>query len=143
LYFATLLKEKLLAFVPFCGDETRTAIFKLCSVTVLVTNFLAYYEAFRFISMFMTARCSVVLTWMDPIHVLTPHLLEMLTTVAVLKSFGLWNTKIVVTNPILGMHVCSFTVFALYLPCDGPITRPRNSTQCTQRLFEKLEKKKS
>lgn len=57
--------KKLLGSVPLSGDETRPKIFTLFSMLVLVKNFLAYYETFGFIYIFMTARYSTVLTDSD------------------------------------------------------------------------------
>ena len=35
--------------------------------------------------------------------------------------------------------LCVFIIIVGKRPCDGPITRPRNSTKCTQRLLKNLE----
>ena len=87
----------------------------------LCLYFLAYYEAFVFISMFMTARYSIVLTDSDESnprsHATSFGQANYSCRSKVLFPFGLWNTKVVVTNPILGMNMCSFCGFELYLLC--------------------------
>jgi len=85
----------------------------------LCLYFLAYYEAFVFISMFMTACYSIVLMDSDDSnprsHATSFGEANNSCRSKVLFSFGLWNTKIVVTNPFLDMNMCSFCVFLLYL----------------------------
>jgi hypothetical protein len=78
-----------------------------------------YYEAFGFISMFMTARYSIVLTDSDESntrsHATSFGEADNSCHSKVLFPFGLWNTKIVVMNPVLDMNACSICVFELYL----------------------------
>jgi hypothetical protein len=85
----------------------------------LCLYFLAYYEAFGLISMFMTACFSIVLTDSDELnprsHATSFGEADNCCRSKVLFLFGLWNNKIVVTNPILDMNMCSLCVFELYL----------------------------
>ena len=89
----------------------------------LCLYFLAYYEAFGFISMFMTARYSIVMTDSDESnprsHATSFEEADNSCRSKVLFPFGPWNTKIVVTNPILDMNMCSFFVFELYFLGKG------------------------
>lgn len=64
-FYRNLEKKKLLGSVPLSGDKTRPKIVTLFSMPELVKNFLVYYETFGFISIFMTARYSTVLTDSD------------------------------------------------------------------------------
>ena len=78
-----------------------------------------YFLAYGFVSMFMTARYSVVLTDSDESntrsHATSLGEVDNSCRSKMLFSFGLWNTKFVVTNPILDMNMCIFCVFELYL----------------------------
>jgi hypothetical protein len=69
--------------------------------------------------MFMTARYSIFLTDSDESnsrsHATSFGEADNSCRSKALFPFGLWNTKVVVTNPILDMNMFIFSVFELYL----------------------------
>ena len=106
----------------------------------LCLYFLVYYEAFVFISMFMTTCYSVVLTDSDESNPRS-HATSFGETNNNCRSkvffpFGMWNTKIAVTNPFLDMNMCSFCVFVLYL-LDSDLAMCRSLVQGIQQNAHK------
>lgn len=78
---------------------------------------LAYYEAFGSISMFHDSPLLKCSDWLGRIEsTFSRHSFGEADNSCrwkVLFPFGLWNTKIVITNPILHMNKCSFCVLEL------------------------------